>query len=42
MSKTALQSSELYSSHQPTLAAEAWLEKLADELSSDTPTNAAD
>jgi putative flavoprotein involved in K+ transport len=42
MSKTALQSSELDSGHQPTLAAEAWLEKLATELSSDTPTNAAD
>lgn len=42
MSKTALQSSELSSSHQPTLAAKVWLEKLATELSSDTPTNAAD
>ena len=42
MSKTALQTSELDSGHLPTLAAEAWLEKLAIALSSDTPTQAAD
>jgi putative flavoprotein involved in K+ transport len=42
MSNTALKSPALTATHQPTLTAVAWVEKLAAALSSDTPTDAAD